>query len=377
MVYYSKDTRDSTGGATRFHPQGGIHMTNAEIIQNVINYIKDYAEKKDIRQRGIRELCHAKGINIAQKTIDNMYKRPSSTTISTLLKVCDGLDLNLSAIFHIIENMKTEGENKATRFRYSIHEEAFARYPGDYHIFFLSTTPNTEPKLDHGILHLGDLHSNGECTASLKINTGDVDDSGNPGIKYFEGRLTYSTTGIMFCSLACSRYGDMWLLTIPHVKLNIRALSCTMGCATTSCSGPTAYPAIHRFCFCNKDEYPDISPETQEEIKGIPRMHNQTLYIKKEELEAYLDSKDVNSKLIRHMRHYLEIAGMYYAIPKRTFEDDTDSITFSRTMAELAAKSAMETCMHILPGDTAQLRNILEKDRKAKSLANAVSTEET
>lgn len=109
-------------------------MTNAEIIQNVINYIKDYAEKKDIRQRGIRELCHAKGINIAQKTIDNMYKRPSSTTISTLLKVCDGLDLNLSAIFHIIENMKTEGENKATRFRYSIHEEAFARYPGDYHI---------------------------------------------------------------------------------------------------------------------------------------------------------------------------------------------------------------------------------------------------
>lgn len=85
----------------------------------------------------------------------------------------------------------------------------------------------------------------------------------------------------------------------------------------------------------------------------------------------------MNSKLIRHMRHYLEIAGMYYAIPKRTFEDDTDSITFSRTMAELAAKSAMETCMHILPGDTAQLRNILEKDRKAKSLANAVSTEET
>lgn len=62
-------------------------MTNAEIIQNVINYIKEYAEKKDIRQRGIRELCHAKGINIAQKTIDNMYKRPSSTTISTLLKV--------------------------------------------------------------------------------------------------------------------------------------------------------------------------------------------------------------------------------------------------------------------------------------------------
>ena len=41
---------------TRFQPQGGIRMTNVEIIQNVINYIKDYAEKKDIRQRGIRDV---------------------------------------------------------------------------------------------------------------------------------------------------------------------------------------------------------------------------------------------------------------------------------------------------------------------------------
>ena len=105
-------------------------------------------------------------------------------------------------------------------------------------------------------------------------------------------------------------------------------------------------------------------------------MHNQTLYIKKDVLEAYLESKNADCKLIRHMKHYLEIADIYYEIPKRTFEDDADSITFSTTMAELAAKSAMATCMHILPGDTAQLRSILEKDRKAKSLANAVSTED-
>lgn len=353
-------------------------MTNAEIIQSVIDYIKEYAKKKDIRQRGIRDLCHEKGINIAQKTIDNMYKRPSSTTISTLLKVCDGLDLNLTSIFHIIENMKTTGENNESRFRYSIKDEAFSRYPGDYHIFFLSTTPNTKPQLVQGQLRIGDLNSNGECTASLRIDTGDVDDNGNPGYKDFEGRLTYSTTGIMFCNLACARYGDMWLLTFLHLKLNIKHLSCTMGCATTSCSGANAYPAIHRFCFCSKDEYPKISEETKKEIMGLLRVHNQTLYIKKDILEHYLDSKDPSNKMIRHMKHYLEIADEYYAISKDTFKNDIDFAPYSQIVADLAALSGMETCMYILPTDTDELKSILERDRNADTAKQSdVTTQNT
>lgn len=339
-------------------------MKNADIIKNVSDYIETVAKARNLTHRDIAELCSKKGLNVAQTTISKMFSKPSSTTISTLLKICDGLELNLNTIFHAMENMKTAGKNNESRFRYDIKEDAFARYPGKYHIFFLSTAPNTEIKLVQGILKLGDMHYSGECTASLCINTGDLDDNGKPGYKYFEGRLTYSTTGIMFCSLTCARYGDMWLLTFPHVKLNIKALSCTMGCAATSCSGPIAYPAIHRFCFCSASEYPEISQETKKDIMGILRMHNETLFIKKEVLEEYVETKKSENKLISHIEHYLDIADTYYAISKDTFKKDADAETFSRTMAELAALSGMETCMHILPGDTAQLLEILERDKK-------------
>ena len=94
-------------------------------------------------------------------------------------------------------------------------------------------------------------------------------------------------------------------------------------------------------------------------------MHNQTLFIKKETLEKYLHAREEgDNRLIRHMLHYLDIADTYYAISKDTFKHDTDSATFSHTMAELAALSGMETCMYILPNDNSQLLNILERDKK-------------
>ena len=340
-------------------------MKNADIIKKITDYIQGVATERGLTHRDIANLCSQKGANVAQTTITKMFNKPSSMTISTLLKVCDGLDLNLNAIFHSLENMKTVGKNKENRFRYDINDDAFVRYPGKYHIFFLSTTPNSYEKLVHGILRLGDIHSSGECTAALHINTGDLDANGEPGYKDFEGRFVYSTTGIMFCNLVCPRYGDMWFLTIPHTKLNIQSLSCTMGCAATSCSGPIAYPAIHRFCFCNASDYPKISSESMEEIKGILRMHNQTLFIKKEVLEEYLHAREGgNNRLVRHMIHYLDIADTYYAISKDTFKNDTDLATFSHTMAELAALSGMETSMYIFPNDNTQLLKILERDKK-------------
>lgn len=350
-------------------------MKNADIIKSVADYIETVAKSRNLTHRDIAELCSKKGANVAQTTISKMFSKPSSTTISTLLKVCDGLDLNLSTIFHAMENMKTAGKNSENRFRNDIKEDAFLLYSGNYHIFFLSTTPNTDVKLVHGILKLGDLHSSGECTASLRINTGDLNDKGEPAYKFFEGRLTYSTTGIMFCSLACARYGDMWHLTFPHVKLNIKALSCTMGCATTSCSGPIAYPAIHRFCFCSASEYPKISPETKKEIMGILRMCNETLFIRKDILENYIKSKNNANKLINHIEHYLDIADIYYAIPKETFKRDADAETFAHTMAELALLSDMETCMHILPEDSTQLLEILKRDKKGTVIKDASSHE--
>ena len=126
-------------------------MKNADIIKKITDYIQSVATERGLTHRDIANLCSQKGANVAQTTITKMFNKPSSMTISTLLKVCDGLDLNLNAIFHSLENMKTVGKNKGSRFRYDINDDAFVRYPGKYHIFFLSTTPNSEEKLIHGL----------------------------------------------------------------------------------------------------------------------------------------------------------------------------------------------------------------------------------
>lgn len=62
-----------------------------------------------IRQR-ILELCEERGITlnrlslicgITQSTINNIFTRSNnSPTISTIKKICDGLDMTLSEFFH-------------------------------------------------------------------------------------------------------------------------------------------------------------------------------------------------------------------------------------------------------------------------------------
>ena len=67
---------------------------------------------------------------MSPRTIDKMFNPPSSTTLSTLLKLCDGLDLNLNAVFHSIEIAKTSAENGQQRLVYEIDNPAYNGYTG-------------------------------------------------------------------------------------------------------------------------------------------------------------------------------------------------------------------------------------------------------
>ena len=69
-------------------------MKNADIIKKITDYIQSVATERGLTHRDIANLCSQKGANVAQTTITKMFNKPSSMTISTLLKVCDGLDLN-------------------------------------------------------------------------------------------------------------------------------------------------------------------------------------------------------------------------------------------------------------------------------------------
>ena len=84
-------------------------MTNKEILQAIIDKIKQEMKRQNLSQEDLANLCtkkikekdpHAKGIS--QSSISNILKKPSSATLSNLLKICDGLDLSLFAIFRSI-----------------------------------------------------------------------------------------------------------------------------------------------------------------------------------------------------------------------------------------------------------------------------------
>lgn len=81
-----------------------MKKTNSEIIQNTIDIIRQKMKERKLTHKDVSELCSKNGEPVAPKTVGNMLNNPTSTTMSTLLKVCDALELNLTAILHSIES---------------------------------------------------------------------------------------------------------------------------------------------------------------------------------------------------------------------------------------------------------------------------------
>ena len=95
-------------------------MNNQEILRQIVDYIKSVMDERSLSSRDLAKICAEKAGKMSPRTIDYMFKAPSSTTISTLLKICDGLDLNLTAILHSIEIAKTASEKNQQKLIYCI-----------------------------------------------------------------------------------------------------------------------------------------------------------------------------------------------------------------------------------------------------------------
>lgn len=74
-------------------------MNNQEILQKIVAYIEAIMVDKSMTSRDLAEICAKRSGKMSPRTIDKMFKTPSSTTLSTLLKVCDGLDFNKMLYF--------------------------------------------------------------------------------------------------------------------------------------------------------------------------------------------------------------------------------------------------------------------------------------
>lgn len=79
-------------------------MNNQEILRKIVNYIENVMKEKSLTSRDLADICVKKTGKMSPRTIDNMFKTPSSTTLSTLLKVCDGLDLSVLSSSSVLTN---------------------------------------------------------------------------------------------------------------------------------------------------------------------------------------------------------------------------------------------------------------------------------
>lgn len=377
---------------------GEREMANIDIISKLISYINLIKESRGITDNQLSQLCTEKGHPVSANTIRTMFRTPSSVRVTTLLNVSDSLDLNLRAVFHLIELANTsEGESHGLT--YDVKEQTFQPYIGKFHAFFLPTQASSksadedfdetlsdedkkhvtaaersdnEYKLArthkyplHGTIEFRDKYGMGECTATLVIDTGDLyPETHEPVKKVYEGPLISSVHDVMFCKLVSDKLGDTWSLVFRHSSLNTKKLICTMGVAATASSGPTRLPTIHRFCLVNATTYRTVSPEKRLALRGILRVQGDHVTISKDEVEQFLQMDGLDENFKKNLSNYLNIAETYYRIPKSILSEQVDPIIYAQTIASLCDHSTLARAYHIKDQDNTLLTDLLKTAKK-------------
>ena len=218
-------------------------------------------------------------------------------------------------------------------------------------------------------MEFGDCYSTNECTAVLDIDSGDFTLEGQPFTKHYEGTLVYSSNSMMFCNLVCSQYGDMWFLVFDHGNLNNKDLACVMGCAATSSSGRIRHPAIHRFCLCNMQQYPEVNEATKYLLQGILHLQNKYIFVEKETVKALLDSQKLDPTFHLNLETHLKIAKEYYALSKDVLKERVNPVTAARIFSELSNRSGLEKVYQIRHSDDMELTYILKNCSSESSQA--------
>lgn len=335
-------------------------MTNTETIYAVIDYIKSVMDKRGITQAKLSEICELKKIRLPQSTISTALQTPLSTRISTLLKMCDGLDLNLEDIIHTIDISQPVLDQTPNNLIYQASSSEYLGYKGTYHILFLPTYENCDSGLVRGELEIKDSDSNGECDAKLTLYTGDLTPDKKPFIKKYEGNVVISKNGCIFCQLISQRYGDMWFLVFNHDNLNNKSLICAMGAGATSSSGKPRFPTVHRACICNKELYKELSEADLRKFEGLLRMHNEEIIISQQQLEEFMTQIPNDSRFYTNLNNYLNQAEVCFSIPRSILKSKVPSKEYAELLSLLLNYSILEKNYKIKDEDDGTLFALLK-----------------
>lgn len=313
-------------------------MNNQEYVKKIVSYIRTYMEKNNITQKKLESLCREKNIAVSQGTISNIFSKPSSARLSTLINICDGLDISLSSLMKSIELSKKSPDPSTNLMIYDTSDPSYRGYLKKYHIYFLTTNEKNNGQLVHGILDFKKQNTPSPCKAILSLDTGDLDPNTNkPLTKTYSGEMVISRVGCIYCNLISYEYGDIWTLAFNHIQLNMRSFIGAIGCGITSSSGSMRVPTIHKV-FLSSTE---LTEDQKCYVGGLLRLYLDDITISKQQLNAFMNNSDLDVKFKNNIERVLSKPETFYNIPLNMITPRVPNESYTKSLSLLLQYSAM------------------------------------
>lgn len=332
-------------------------MDNITLTSNQIGTkLKEIIFHKKLSQKDIVNLCKEKDIKISQATISNALNKPESMSLSTLIKICDGLDIYMPDL--LSADPLDSFDNTKSAFILDPLDDAYSGYLGDFHVYFLPTT-NTSSVLVHGQLSFNHEPNTNRCTAIMDLDTGGRRNN-TPILKHYTGNLVISLRQhCAYCTLISKKLGEICLFIFEHDYLNNNLLYCTMANAVTSSAGRFRHPTIHRICLTRNA----LNENAARHLIGELLMINDKFFISEKKLKSFFSSNSVSPDFRRKIENLIDhSANQYYMLSEKALQTPLSATESSDAEFEFARNiSLLKSYSEASPNNkiTIETENIL------------------
>lgn len=333
-------------------------MDNITLISNQIgSKLKEIIRSKKLSQKDIVTLCRVKNIKISQATISNALNKPESMSLSTLIKICNGLDIYIPDLLSAdpLESI----DNVKSAFILDSSDDAYSGYLGDFHIYFLPTT-GTSSKLVHGNLSFKHDSSTNRCIAIMDLDTGGRTANNEPIWKHYTGNLVISLRQhCAYCTLISKKLGEICLFIFEHDYLNNNSLYCTMANAVTSSAGRFRQPTVHRICLSRYE----LNDDAMRLLIGELLMINDRFFISEKNLKNFFKLNSISLDFRKKIENLInQTTNRYYMLSEKSLQTPLSATELSCVEFEFARNiSLLKSYSEASPNNkiTMETENIL------------------
>ncbi|MCI8614373.1 MAG: helix-turn-helix transcriptional regulator [Lachnospiraceae bacterium] len=333
-------------------------MNNITLISDQIgSKLKEIISSKRLSQKDIVNLCKKKNIKISQATISNALNKPESMSLSTLIKICNGLDIYIPDLLSAdpLESI----DNIKSAFILDSTDDAYSGYLGNFHVYFLPTT-NTSSKLVHGNLSFSHDPGTNRCNAIMDLDTGGQTSNNEPILKHYTGNMVISLRQhCAYCTLISKKLGEICLFVFEHDYLNNNSLYCTMANAVTSSAGRFRQPTVHRICLSSYE----LNDDAARLLVGELLMINDKFFISEKKLDNFFKLNSISTDFRKKIENLInQPTNRYYMLSEKSLQTPLSTTELSSAEYEFARNiSLLKSYSEAAPNNkiTMETENIL------------------